>query len=217
MNANFRQAKPRRTKLDLDEILSGRGSDKQSKHGYAPIYHAMFKHLRDQPLALLEIGIGTLMPGASSMYGHDLPGYRPGASLRAWRDYFPSAVVHGVDIQLDTMISGEERIVTALCDSTSAEAVKVYLERAPVFDIIIDDGVHTPELQLRTLRNLYPALKPNGIYVIEDVEPRGSWTREIEGNPEFKSIIGDALYFGVNCRVADLVVISKRAGDPLDV
>ena len=55
---------------DLDEILDAYGSDKQSKHGYAPIYHALFKHLRDRSLALLEIGIGTVTPGVcSSMMG----------------------------------------------------------------------------------------------------------------------------------------------------
>lgn len=194
-------------KLDLDEILNKHASDKQSKHGYAPIYHALFKHLRNQPVTLLEIGIGTVTPGASSsMYGHDLPGYRPGASLRTWRDYFRNAaVVYGIDVQPDTMIFDDPRIVTALCDSTDAEAAKTYLG-ASSFDIIIDDGIHVPELQIKTLCNFYPSLKPNGIYVIEDVEPRGSWT----SSPEFENIIGDALYFVVSARKADLVVISKR-------
>lgn len=198
-------------RADLDEILNRHASDKQMSHGYAPVYHALFKRLRDLPLTILEIGIGTLIPGArSSMSGYGLPGYRPGASLRAWRDYFPNAAIHGVDVQPDTMIVGEERITTALCDSTDAAAVKAYLDRSPTFDVIIDDGVHHPDLQLKTLTNFYPALKPGGIYVIEDVEPRGSWTSAIEARPEFKAAIGDALYFGVSCRRVDLVVISKR-------
>src|SRR5215471_14906658 len=92
---------------DLDEILNRHVSDKQISHGYAPVYHALFKRLRDFPLNVLEIGIGTLVHGAvSTMCGYDyaLPGYRPGASLRAWRDYFPKASVYGVDVQPDTMI-----------------------------------------------------------------------------------------------------------------
>jgi len=197
--------------LDLDQIFNNHATDKQSSHGYAPIYHALFKRLRDTPIALLEIGIGTVTPGASSsMYGHDLPGYRPGASLRAWRDYFSKGVVYGVDVQPDTMIDSEDRIVTALCDSTDAEAVKAYLKHAPGFDIIIDDGVHDPELQLKTLRNFYPGLRSNGIYVIEDVEPPGSWARSMGCRPEFRNSVGDALCFAVSCRRADLVVISKR-------
>lgn|SRR5574341_22124 len=197
--------------LDLDEILNRHVSDKQNSHGYGPVYHALFKHLRDRPLAILEIGIGSLTPGASSMYGHDLPGYRPGASLRAWRDYFSRALVYGVDVQPDTMIIGEDRIATALCDSTNADAVAAYLSRSSGFDIIVDDGLHTPDAQMKTLRNFYPSLLLNGFYVIEDVEPPGSWMRSLGSRPEFKSVVGDALCFGVPCRRADLVVISKRS------
>jgi hypothetical protein len=199
---------------DLDEILDRHVSDKQRANGYAPIYHAIFRHLRDQPLKLLEIGIGTLVDGAvSSMHGfdHDLPGYRPGASLRAWREYFPNAMIHGVDVQPDTMIVGEPRITTALCDSTDAQASAAYLARAATsFDIIIDDGVHAPDLQLRTLRNFYPSLRPGGIYVIEDVQPYGSWINTPERQAEFARTIGNALYFEVSCRKADIIVISKR-------
>jgi SAM-dependent methyltransferase len=201
-------------KFDLDEILDRHVSDKQRANGYAPIYHTIFKHLRDRPLAILEIGIGTLAPGAlSSMHGfdHDLPGYRPGASLRAWREYFPNASISGVDVQPDTMIVGEERIVTTLCDSTDAQAAATYLASRPAgFDIIIDDGVHHPELQMRTLRNFYPSLRPNGIFVIEDVQPHGSWASSPASKAEFEGIIGDALYFMVSCRKADIIVISKR-------
>ncbi len=199
---------------DLDEIFDGYGSDKQSKHGYASIYHALFERQRDQPLSLLEIGIGTVIPGAcSSMYGHGIPGYRPGASLRAWRDYFPRAVIHGIDIQPDTMIFDEARIVTARCDSTDSGSARTYLGSDLSFDIIIDDGVHVPELQLETLRNFYPSLRSNGIYVIEDIEPRGSWTTSaawIGLKAAFERVVSDALYFAVSCRCADLVVISKR-------
>jgi hypothetical protein len=200
-------------KIDLDEILNRHVSDKQIANGYAPIYHALFKHVRDRPLALLEIGIGTLVAGASSSmhgFGHELPGYRPGASLRAWREYFPNASIHGVDVQPDTMISGEDRIATELCDSTDAEAAASYLARAGTFDVVIDDGVHHADLQMRTLRNFYPSLRPNGLYVIEDVQPHGSWVSSPARKSEFESIIGDALYFTVSCKKADIVVISKR-------
>lgn len=198
---------------DLDEILDRHVSDKQRANGYAPIYHAIFRHLRDRPLALLEIGIGTLVDGAiSSMHGfdHDLPGYRPGASLRAWREYFPNASIYGVDVQPDTMIVGEPRISTALCDSTDAKAAAAYLARTAGFDIIIDDGVHHPDLQLQTLHNFYPSLKPDGFYVIEDVQPHGSWANTPARKSEFERAIGKALHFTVSCRKADIIVISKR-------
>jgi hypothetical protein len=199
---------------DLDELLNAHASDKQSQNGYAPIYHAMFKHLRNLPVTLLEIGIGTVIQGAcSSMYGHDLPGYRPGASLRAWRDYFPNGLVHGIDVQLDTMILDEPRITTAICDSTDARAVAAYLQQAPPFDIVIDDGVHLAPLQLETLRHFYPGLKPNGLYVIEDVN-RVDLNQErilIDRRAAFEAIVGaDALYFAVSLPKADVIVISRR-------
>lgn len=199
---------------DLDELLNHHASDKQSQNGYAPIYHALFKHLRDRPIALLEIGIGTVIQGAyCSMYGHDLPGYRPGASLRAWRDYFPIGVVHGIDVQPDTMIVDEPRIVTAICDSTDPQAVRSYLAGGLSFDVIVDDGAHIPELQMRTLRNFYPSLRPNGLYVIEDVN-RVDPNQErvlIDRRGEFEDIVGNALYFAVSVPKADVIVISRRA------
>jgi hypothetical protein len=199
--------------LDLDELLNAHASDKQSQNGYAPIYHGLFKHLRDQPIALLEIGIGTVIQGAyCSMYGHDLPGYRPGASLRAWRDYFPRGLIYGIDVQPDTMLHDESRIVTALVDSTDARIVEAYLGGIATFDIIIDDGAHIPALQVKTLRNFFPGLAPLGLYVIEDVN-RVDPNQErilLDRKDEFEQIIGDALYFTVSLPKADVIVISRR-------
>merc|ERR1712139_26848 len=37
------------------------------------------------------------------------------------------------------------------------------------WDLIVDDGVHTPHDQLATLANLFRYLAPGGLYVVEDV------------------------------------------------
>jgi hypothetical protein len=39
------------------------------------------------------------------------------------------------------------------------------------FDVIIDDGLHTPAANAKTLHNLYPLLKKDGRFYIEDVWP----------------------------------------------
>lgn len=39
------------------------------------------------------------------------------------------------------------------------------------FDIIIDDGLHTPDANAKTLHNLFPLLKKNGSFYVEDVWP----------------------------------------------
>jgi hypothetical protein len=36
-------------------------------------------------------------------------------------------------------------------------------------DLIIDDGLHVEAAQIATLRNFFPALRPGGLYVVEDV------------------------------------------------
>lgn len=49
------------------------------------------------------------------------------------------------------------------------------------FDIIIDDGGHTMNQQLVSLKTLLSSVRPNGIYVIEDLET--SFILEFGGDP----------------------------------
>jgi hypothetical protein len=131
--------------------------------------------MRDHPITLLEIGIGTMIPGvSSSMVGYALEGYKPGGSLRAWRDFFVNGRIIGVDIQPDTQFSDEPRIETYLCSSIEKDKVDALMETldSPQLDIIIDDGSHLDLHQLETLKNFYPYLKPGGLYIIEDINER---------------------------------------------
>jgi len=161
--------------VELDLLLSVHGSDKDSQNSYGPLYHALFSRTREQVRLLIEVGIGTLTPNVhSSMYGHDLPGYAPGASLRAWRQFFSGAVIVGFDTQPDCMFT-DERIVTRLVDSTNLRDVDAVMRALfdtgiiPVADIIIDDGSHDQDDQLQTFVALYPYLREHGTYIIEDV------------------------------------------------
>jgi hypothetical protein len=202
---------------DIDDLLNKHASDKQSQNGYAPIYHALFKNLRDAPVQLLEIGIGTLLPNVyCSMYGHDLPGYRQGASLRAWRDYFanPEAHVYGMDVQPDTMIADEPRITTMLCNSVDKHSVREALALKKRFNIVVDDGSHIAEQQILTLKNIWPFLAANGLYVIEDVNrvDHNQGRILVDHKAEFDELLAeaDALYFTVSLPKADVIVISAR-------
>ncbi len=152
----------------LQELFDRHGSDK-SLHGYHNIYDPLLGSRREQVSDVLEVGIGTLDPDAvSTMRGFSGPDYQPGASLRAWSDYFPNATIYGLDTQPDTQVGGG-RIVTKLCDSTDAGQVNAALPPSLLFDLIVDDGDHEPDSQLATLTNLWPRVKPGGLYVIEDV------------------------------------------------
>jgi 8-demethyl-8-alpha-L-rhamnosyltetracenomycin-C 2'-O-methyltransferase len=143
---------------------------------------------------MLEIGIGTMIPGVhSSMVGYALDGYKPGGSLRAWRDYFPTAWIFGADVQSDTQFTGEDRIETLLMDSTNLNECERVLSYH-VFNIIIDDGSHLDTSQLLTLRNLWKRVRPNGYYIIEDVFPGSRITTDFLS--DIQAIIGpDASYF----------------------
>jgi demethylmacrocin O-methyltransferase len=102
---------------------------------------------------VLEIGVGS------------------GASLFAWRDYFPNASILGVDNHPRSMILGEARITTYLGSQDVREELMFFANGVPVtYDLIIDDGCHVLHSQLLSLFFLYPYLNPGGIYVIEDVQ-----------------------------------------------
>ena len=164
---------------DLAGLFAFYGSDKD-RNGYSSLYNALFLCMKDSPIRLLEVGIGTMIPGAhSSMKGYMPDTYQPGASLRAWRDFFAKGEIHGMDVAHDCMFS-EHRIATHLCDTTNSENCNAWIEANPglSFDIIIDDGSHWGQHQLETLKNLFPLLKNGGFYVIEDVVPDSLISRE---------------------------------------
>lgn len=186
------EARPAAGGESLADIFRRTVTDK-IVNGYVGLYDCLFRGMRHQVRAVLEIGIGTLTPGVHSlMVGYAPEGYRPGGSLRGWRDYFPNAVVHGLDVQPDTQFR-DERIVTGLCNSADSQQVAAWFRTAgvPAFDIIIDDGSHLLDDQLATLRNFFPLLRNDGTYVIEDVVPG----RIIDHMDQVKAICGDSPCF----------------------
>lgn len=171
--------------MTLTELFTKYGTDKV-RNEYVEMYEHILDPKRDTITNICEIGIGTLLPGApSSMVGFCDPGYAPGGSLRAFRDYCPLANVLGLDIQRDTQFS-DERIETGICDSTDGLSVaKFFAHRQRSFDLIIDDGLHAPWAQFATLVNFQDKVKYLGFYVIEDIHvgsPVFSEWQSITGN-----------------------------------
>lgn len=110
-------------------------------HQYSLVYESLFNGIRDSVTHLLELGVGS--------------------SLLMWQDYFPNAIIHGVD-KKKKKISGE-RIVTHLAN------VKDDIQFGVEFDIIIDDASHRSTEQ-RSAFNLHRKnVKPGGYYVIESL------------------------------------------------
>jgi hypothetical protein len=144
-------------------------SDK-GENGYSDVYNDVFNPRRDDDILLLEIGIGTLNPTHSNMlfWKDKYPEYLPGASLKAFRDYFSKGLILGIDIQSDCMIT-EERIKTYLLNST--DKITVDEEFFCInFDFIIDDGDHNYISQIKTFENFFGKLCHGGVYLLEDLE-----------------------------------------------
>jgi hypothetical protein len=158
--------------MQLSELLEKYGSDKNASK-YTETYVHFFEPIRNSVSSILEIGLGTIIPGAKSSMHHwrtsYVSDYKPGASLRAWQDYFPNAKVYGGDIQTDTQFT-DERIKTFLFNSQNGVECNESLKEL-TFDIIIDDGDHDAISQIKTIYNLIGRVKPGGFYVIEDITP----------------------------------------------
>ena len=109
-------------------------------------------------------------PSNMNSYG-DTEIYAPGASLRAWRDFFVNAeLILGVDVARDCMFR-EDNIRTMLASSLDRKQVSEGLVAMgnPRFDVIIDDGLHTVDANTKTFFNFEPYIKHSGIYIIEDL------------------------------------------------
>lgn len=167
----------------LTEIMNRHGTDKGSgHHNYTDYYEMLLEPMRNQKLNILEIGIGSVNRNfPSSMVG--VVGYKPGSSLRAWREYFPNATVYGADIDPDTMIDGSERIVTFLLDQNNPESLqKNIVERGVVFDLIIDDGLQNFPVNWKVMQTIFKCLSPDGYYIIEDVLPQEYLKTKLSGD-----------------------------------
>lgn len=136
-------------------------------HTYAEIYASLFGHCRGNVQRVFECGLGT---NYSDIPSNMTETGRPGASHRAWREYFPEAEIYGADID-ERVLFQDERIHTFAVDQTDEASVRRLWQRIGVtgFDLIIDDGLHTFDAGRVLFENSIDHLAPSGTYVIEDV------------------------------------------------
>jgi hypothetical protein len=151
-------------------VMTRYGSDKGSgAHNYTAVYSALFGRLRDRPLRIFELGLGTNNPNLPSTMG--ATGH-PGASLRGWRELFPHASIYGADIDRDILFE-EDRIKTFYCDQLDGAAIRELWEQPELrdgVDIIVEDGLHTFEANVSFLDGSLEHLRPGGVYVVEDIK-----------------------------------------------
>ncbi|MEO8028161.1 MAG: hypothetical protein ABI823_16880, partial [Bryobacteraceae bacterium] len=72
--------------------MTNYGSDKGNGwHNYTTVYWSLLKDLRDKPIRIFELGLGTTNLTIPS----SMPNGVPGGSLRGWRQLFPCASIFG--------------------------------------------------------------------------------------------------------------------------
>ena len=147
-------------------------SSRWGANNYVDVYQAYLHQMRNEPLSLLEIGLGVTGPNHDVKIVHG--SNTGGASMKMWSDYLPNAKITGVDINpapyLDT-----DRVKTYVVDQGSRDSLNAFLSAHPDpnFDVIVDDGSHRADHQQISLELLFPHLKPGGLYIIEDLNDFG--------------------------------------------
>jgi hypothetical protein len=172
---------------DLNYLAMLFGTDKWGQHWYTQHYQGVFAPLRKSRLHILEIGVG----------GYSDPSIGA-CSLRMWKAYFRRGRIVGIDI-CDKSRLVEGRIDIRQCSQTDADALRRLSDEYGGFDIVIDDGSHVNAHVIRTFEILFPLLRDNGIYAIEDTQTAywQEWGGGI-GRPESSMSFLKSLVDGLN-------------------
>ena len=159
-------------------------TDKGTYHSYLALYEPLFDGFRRSATEVLEIGIDD------------------GSSINIWVNWFPAATITGVDINKTASDSPRVRCIHgSVCDPN---IVSQLADRQ--YDLIIDDGSHVLMEQMAALKYLAPLLKPNALYIIEDIQ---GW------NPQIAELFRLAASF---CSL-NLIILDRRGikGTPDDI
>jgi predicted O-methyltransferase YrrM len=136
------------------------GTDKDTTHSYVEIYEQLLEPILEKDGSLLEIGI------------------QYGGSILLWKELLKNCRIFGFDIEDKLSDSIKEYVkdypkkITlefkdAYCQET-IDHIKFIYPRG--FDVIIDDGPHTEESQLKCIELYLELLKDDGVLIIEDIQ-----------------------------------------------
>jgi len=145
--------------MNLKELCDGWNREPFNKrNNFIETYEEKFSRLKTKKdLRILELGIDG------------------GGSLQLWEQYFPNAsLILGVDIDLNRCrVQSNNKIRFIEGDLNRVETyntIKMY----GGFDLIIDDGSHKGDDIITAFGNLFPILREDGYYSIENLYYTGS-------------------------------------------
>ena len=121
------------------------------KH-YFEIYERHFSRFRGAEVHVVEFGVAQ------------------GGSLQMWKQYFgPRSRIYGVDINPHCKQLEEDQIEVFIGDQGNRAFLGSLRQTIPRIDILIDDGGHEMEQQIRTFEELFPFIDKHGVYLCEDM------------------------------------------------
>jgi hypothetical protein len=124
-------------------------------HYYTPVYDSYLHPRREIVRRVLELGVNK------------------GSSLRMWEEYFPNALIVGVDNERSCLFQ-TDRIHCVHADERLPLKLWKAVEPHSPYDLIVDDGSHETHDQLSSVHVLLPLLKVvHGLYFIEDISIPG--------------------------------------------
>ena len=149
------------------------------RHPSTAPYSLLFEPLRGKPIKFAEIGV-----------------YR-GASILVWRAFFSRARIYGFDNDLASMENLRSKnllgVTLDYMDACSPESMNSvfnkYMSDGELFDVILDDALHSAEQQAVTIKTCLGKLKQGGLLIIEDIFRDQPETPYIEAMTEMASLI----------------------------
>ena len=97
-------------------------------------------------------------------------GVYSGGSLEMWQTYFGEhATIHGIDIQEAVRAYAGDGVHIHVGDQADRAFWEQFKKDVPVIDVLIDDGGHHPNEMRVTFEELFPILRPGGVYICEDI------------------------------------------------
>mmetsp|Transcript_29591 Transcript_29591/g.49976 ORF Transcript_29591/g.49976 Transcript_29591/m.49976 type:complete len:339 (-) Transcript_29591:124-1140(-) len=191
----------------MGDIFNSYATDKNMLgHNYVNIYHRYLQPYRDKNIRYLELG---------SLHG---------ASLYAFREYFPLAeVLVGVDqntVELATLPGldatlDDDKIFVEVGDQTDEKFLNEVNQRHGPFDVIIDDCSHLSDLTIQSFKILFPLLKDDGVYIVEDM----AWHRNRDALDYFfalsRSLYRDRSSYGGD-DITDPWKSAHKVNDPVE-
>jgi Methyltransferase domain len=130
---------------------------------YLEVYDRHLSIYRNRPFFLLEIGV------------------MDGGSLEMWRRYFGAdATIVGIDINPECANRVDHPNQVRIGSQDDRDFLHKIVKEFGAPDVVLDDGSHIATHQRASFEILFPKLKDDGLYIIEDLHT-AYWGGEWEG------------------------------------